>query len=286
MPNYFSIWNNHLFNIILFFLYDDYKNNECAFNDNQRVIIAGRKDLSPIPLKAFLEESDSMIEQRRGRTHKPQLLLNATKLTNFRYKLSQNLSAAQVEEINQMEVNGHADIQGRVRAILNSGATLDFDTISPNKNGVFMFYENLLLVDSSMPEILARLLVLSYSTDTRRLDQLTDIMTDLNPLGFPMTANTKYYEAKVKRFITDVALGLLPSQPWEATRQSSGILVVTEKGDIDCYHVIYTAALEDYLFHDLKFETASAKRHGFGSIVCGEDGNQYFTLNLQLRFIR
>lgn len=216
----------------------------------------------------------------------PPTLLNATKLTNFRYKLSHNLSNVKVDEINAMLVRGKADIQGRVRAIVNEGVSLLFDTINPDKNGNYIFLENLILIDSSMPNILADLLVLSYSEDTRLLDVLTEKLTKLNPLGFPMKTNTKYYEAKVKRFITDVALGMIPSQPWEASHQAAGVLVVTETGNIDCYHVIYKDSLDDYLYHDLKFETPSATRHGFGSIEIGDDGNQYFTLNLQLRFIK
>ena len=57
-------------------------------------------------------------------------------------------------------------------------------------------------------------------------------------------------------------------------------------GDIDCYHVLYKDTLEEYLFHDLKFETASASRHEFANITADDKGNQYFTLNLQLRFIQ
>lgn len=216
----------------------------------------------------------------------PPTLLNATKLTNFRYKLSHNLPIDTVNRINAMLFRDKADIQGRVRAIINEDVSLIFDTINPDRNGNYMFLENLILIDSSMPEILAHLLVLSYTEDTRVLDALTEKLTSLNPLNFPMKANKMYYEAKVKRFITDVALGMLPSQPWEASHQAAGVLVVKETGNIDCYHVIYKDSLDDYLYHDLKFETASATRHGFGLIETGDDGNQYFTLNLQLRFIR
>lgn len=217
----------------------------------------------------------------------PPTLLNATKLTNFRYRLSQPLATEQVNRINSMLDNkGHADIQSRVRAIITAGSTLEFDSIHPNKKGEYLFYENLILIDSSLPEIIARLLVMSYTENTRLLDELTEKMSTENPLNFPMRANKKYYEAKVKRFVTDVALGMLPSQPWEATHQSSGVLVVTETGDIDCYHVIYKASLDDYLYHDLKFETPSASRHGFGSIETDENGTQYFSLNLQLRFLK
>ena len=217
----------------------------------------------------------------------PPTLLNATKLTNFKYRLSQPLTTEQVDKINSMLDNkGHADIQSRVRAIIAAGSSLEFDSINPNKKGEYLFYENLILIDSSLPEIIARLLVMSYTENTRLLDELTEKMSAENPLNFPMRANKKYYEAKVKRFVTDVALGMLPSQPWEATHQSSGVLVVTETGDIDCYHVIYKASLDDYLYHDLKFETPSASRHGFGSVETDETGTQYFSLNLQLRFLK
>ena len=217
----------------------------------------------------------------------PPTLLNATKLTNFRYRLSQPLTTEQVDQINSMLDNkGHADIQSRVRKIIAAGSKLEFDSINPNKKGEYLFYENLILIDSSLPEIIARLLVMSYTENTRLLDELTEKMSVENPLNFPMRANKKYYEAKVKRFVTDVALGMLPSQPWEATHQSSGVLVVTETGDIDCYHVIYKASLDDYLYHDLRFETPSASRHGFGSIETDKNGTQYFSLNMQLRFLK
>ncbi|MBR0024012.1 MAG: HpaII family restriction endonuclease [Muribaculaceae bacterium] len=217
----------------------------------------------------------------------PPTLLNASNVTNFKYRLTKNLPTEIINQINSMfNKKGKADIQRRVRTIINSGVSLEFCTIAPNKKGEYLFLENLILIDSLMPEILAHLLVMSYTENTRLLDELTAKLTMLNPLNFPMRANKKYYEAKVKRFVTDVALGMLPNQPWDANHQAAGILVVTESGNIDCYHVIYKSTLDEYLYHDLKFETPSATRHGFGYIETGEDGQQYFTLNLQLRFIR
>lgn len=217
----------------------------------------------------------------------PPTLLNASGITNFEYRLSKNLPQEEVDRINSIcTKKGSADIQGRVKAIVETGISLNFFTISPNKNGESIFLENLILIDSSMPEILAYLLKLGYLGNTKKLDELTDKLAAENPLGFPMKSNKKYYEAKVKRFVADVALGMVPSQAWDATPQASGMLVVKDSGDIDCFHIIYKAALEDYLFHDLKFETPSASRHDFGYIYTCEDGNQYFKLNLQLRFIR
>ena len=59
---------------------------------------------------------------------------------------------------------------------------------------------------SNMPQILAWLLYTSFSTGERRLDKLTEMITEANPMGFPMTVNTKHYEAKVKRLLMDFAL--------------------------------------------------------------------------------
>lgn len=217
----------------------------------------------------------------------PPTLLNATNLTNFKYKLSENLPDEKVAQINSMvNKRGQADIKGRVRAILDQQVSLEFSTINPNAKGEYVFLENLMLVDSLLPQIVSDLLVLSYSEDTRVLSSLTDKLSEINPLRFPMKTNKKQYEAKVRRFVTDVALGMVPSSPWEAAHQVYGMLVVNTKGEIDCYHIIYRKSLEDYLYENLKFETASASRYGFGKIETESDGCQYFTLNLQLRFTK
>lgn len=217
-------------------------------------------------------------------------LVNASLLTNFHYRLTKPLTKEQVEFVNNMKVKQGSkqvtDVMGRLSKIKEFGAELQFCGIQPNKNNENVFLENLILVDSCMPQILAWLLYTSFSTGERKLDKLTEMITEANPMGFPMTVNTKHYEAKVKRLLLDFALGMLPGQPWEATDLASGVLVVKPSGDIDCYHVLYKDTLEEYLFHDLKFETASASRHEFASIEIDSKGNQYFALNLQIRFIQ
>ena len=123
---------------------------------------------------------------------KTQALLNATNLTNFKYKLSKNLPEEKVAEINSMvDSRRHADIKGRIRAILNEHVSLEFTTINPDAKGEYVFLENLMLVDSMLPQIISHLLVMSYSEDTRLLDALTDKLSELNPIGFPMKTKKK-----------------------------------------------------------------------------------------------
>lgn len=217
-------------------------------------------------------------------------LVNASLLTNFYYRLSHPLNQEQIDFINKMKVKSGTkfvtDVKGRLSKIKEYGSELHFCGIHPNSKNENVFLENLIVVDSCMPQILAWLLLDSFSTGERRLDKLTERITEANPMKFPMTVNKKHYEAKVKRLLMDFALGMLPGQPWDATDLASGVLVVKPSGDIDCYHVLYKDTLEEYLFHDLKFETASATRHKFATVETDSDGNQYFTLNLQIRFIK
>ena len=272
--------------------FDEFRKNTCCPNIKcySKNLGNGEKDKSDLyivihdfvtgqtPIQGFSIKSE---------IGEPPTLLNATNLTNFKYKLSENLPEEMVAQINSMvNKRGQADIKGRVRAILDQHVSLEFSTINPNAKGNYVFLENLMLVDSMLPQIVSNLLVLSYSEDTRILSSLTDKLSEINPLGFPMKTNKKQYEAKVRRFVTDIALGMVPSAPWEAAHQAYGLLVVNTKGEIDCYHIIYRKSLEDYLYENLKFETASASRYGFGKIETGSDGCQYFTLSLQLRFTK
>ena len=42
--------------------------------------------------------------------------------------------------------------------------------------------------------------------------------------------------------------------------------------------------MEDYLYHNTRFERASRSRYNFGSLYRGNDGLVYMKLNLQIRF--
>lgn len=95
-----------------------------------------------------------------------------------------------------------------------------------------------------------------------------------------------FYTYKVKRFLTDIALGMMPSKVWTGEYDATGgYLVIKESGDILCYHIHQRNEFENYLFENTKLETASSSRHGFGKIY-EKDGDVFFNLNLQIRFVR
>jgi hypothetical protein len=84
-----------------------------------------------------------------------------------------------------------------------------------------------------------------------------------------MTLNflTPFTNTKCKRFLTDVALGMMPSKVWGGLYDATGgYLIVKSDGEILCYHIYNRNQFEDYLFHNTKLETASSTRHEFGKV--------------------
>ena len=149
-----------------------------------------------------------------------------------------------------------------------------------------IFSNNLVLIDSLLPEILSQIVFDFYSSEFSHLTDLVNKTADKNPLNFDIENEHKFYEYKIKRFLTDVALGMMPSKVWTGQYDATGgYLIVKENGDVLCYHIYNRNEFEDYLLNNTKLDTASSSRHGFGEIY-EANGDLYFNLNLQIRFIK
>jgi hypothetical protein len=148
-----------------------------------------------------------------------------------------------------------------------------------------IFKNNLVLIDSLLPNILAEVIQLFFTSNLSTISALTEEISSKNPLGYDTQFSHSFYEYKIKRFLTDVALGMMPSKVWVGLYDATGgYLIVKEDGEILCYHIYNRNQFEDYLFHNTKLETASSTRHDFGKVF-SEGENLYFKLNLQIRFI-
>jgi type II restriction enzyme len=90
----------------------------------------------------------------------------------------------------------------------------------------------------------------------------------------------------MKRFLSDIALGMMPSKVWTGKLDATGgYLIVKGNGDILCYHIYNRNEFEEYLLKNTKLDTASSGRHDFGYIY-KENEQLYFKLNLQIRFLK
>ncbi|UBZ15796.1 HpaII family restriction endonuclease [Flagellimonas marinaquae] len=207
-------------------------------------------------------------------------LLNAGKTTNFIYKIENVvLTNQQIHAIN--EINTRSKIKDRIERIRELSGTFDFVRTESS-----VFGNNLTLIDSALPKILSELTCLFFTSGYTKMVDLVNEISKVNPLNFNFETNHPYYKYKIKRFLTDVALGMRAAEVWTGEFDATGgYLVVKEDGEVLCYHIYNRNEFEDYLLNNTKLETASSTRHDFGSIYL-EEGQLLFKLNLQIRFLK
>ena len=208
---------------------------------------------------------------------KPSTLLNAGKTTNFIYEIKNaNLTDEHLEQINSSRT-----IREKIELIHEKNGYLAYSNLENNT-----FKNNLLLIDSCLDEIVAEVVLIRYSFSDNRLKSLVAGLNQNNPLNYDISENHSFYSYKIKRLLTDIALGMMPAKVWDGKYDSTGgYLVIKEDGDILCYHIYNKNDFEDYLLNNTKLETASTSRHDFGYVY--KDGeNYYIKLNLQIRFLK
>lgn len=204
-------------------------------------------------------------------------LLNAGTTTNFTYVLTgAKLTDSEIEEINN--IPGHIE---RMKALLSKDCSLAFYDMDHQT-----FKNNLLFLDSSMPQFIAEcLMVNSIPGSPSSLKYAVEEVEKRNPFKFTGNNVIAFYEHKMKVLLVDAALGMTPANEWTGKYDANGgYLVVRKDGEIVCYHFYNRNDIEDYLYHNTCFERASRTRHHFGSLYRGGDGEVYFKLNLQIRF--
>lgn len=212
-------------------------------------------------------------------------LLNASKATNFKYKIDGiSLTETDVNEINKKFVKGRnnsPDIRAKINKVNYLTGTLYFDKVL-NKT----FYNNLTLVDSRLSEIVADIVLNYYSSNVSLISELTELSESENKLLFDNSNNHKFYKYKVKQFLTNIALGMMPASVYSGHYEATGgYLVVKDQGDLVAYHIYNKREFENYLYFNTKLDTPSTSRHDFGKLYI-ESGNCYINLNLQIRFIK
>ncbi|MCF0186285.1 MAG: HpaII family restriction endonuclease [Bacteroidaceae bacterium] len=204
-------------------------------------------------------------------------LLNATLATNILYNIEGvNLTDEDIKSINSIEEH-----LPRMQAIVDRGGRFFYSNVEHPT-----FKNNLLFLDSCMPEFIAECLIVdSMPNATSMIKDAVELVAENNPFGFTGSDIVAFYEHKMKVLLLDVALGMTPSKEWKGRYDANGgYLVVRKDGEIVCYHFYNRNDVEDYLYHNTRFERGSRSRHNFGSLFRGEDGLVYIRLNLQIRF--
>lgn len=213
----------------------------------------------------------------KSRLGSPSTLINAGKTTNFIFEVTGNVSDAVMNEFNTCSK------LFRDRFALLSRNNCDISYYGMEND---IFESNLLLLDSSLPEICAEMLKIYFVNGIANVKEALDKVAESNPLRYNLSKGHPFYNYKFKKLLTECALGMLPSKTWNGTADATGgYIIVREDGEVLCYHLFNRNEFENYLINNTKFETASTSRHEFGSIY-KNNGKYYLKLNLQIRFIK
>ena len=223
----------------------------------------------------------------------PPTLLNASEPTNIVYRVK-GLTNAQAAMINAL--TGSRKIMDRCRMILANATSIEYESYNSS-----VFADNLDVVDSALPKMVADLVKVHYFQqilesrnprkpgtfrDADKLSGAVELLGKNEPYASMVRRN--YCEIKIKRFLRACALGLMPSEVWDGKDDASGgYIIVLPDGRLVALYVYNTNLFEKYLYESTIFERASTTRHNYMTLYPdGETGDYLLKLNLQIRFNR
>ncbi len=204
-------------------------------------------------------------------------LLNPGKTTNFIYEVKG--FRGKVAEVNTIQTK--AQIRDRVRKISEQGGSFQYAGVSNEQ-----FESNMKMIDTVLPEFIAQMLLDFFSNTYRTVSDLTKELSESENMGKKFGLSLTNYEYKIKNFLDAIALGMVPSKPWDGfSKAQGGYIVVKENGDVVCYHLYNRDEFRSYLYENTRFDAPSTTRYGYGELY-KENGKLFFKLNLQIRFLK
>lgn len=205
-------------------------------------IISGRDDTFGFSIKSQLGS--------------PSTLLNASRSTNFTFKLVGNkVSDSEIEKFHEFKKFSDKfdylkTLETDIEYIETDNKTLEF---------------NLKMVTSEMPVIFAELMKNYYQGKANMLSELIEIISDTSVVD--TLDNKTYLEHNIKDMLTNIALGMVPNTLWTGNYEvTGGYIIVKDDGDVVCYHIYNRNAFRNYMLKNTRFDTPSKSKHGFGSI--------------------
>ena len=253
-----------------------------AFLDRISVNTLKAKSSDKADIRIKIHDINTGYESVQGFSIKSRLggastLVNAGKTTNFIYEVTGNPTDDIIEGFETCSKK----FKDKMAYLKDEGCSLSYIGMENDT-----FESNLLLIDGDLPQICAYMLTEYYSTGANTVEKALDSIVAANPMNYNLTKGHPFYQYKFRKFLTESALGMLPSKAWDGTADATGgYIIVREDGEVLCYHLFNRNEFENYLLKNTKFETASTSRHQFGSIY-KENGKYYLKLNLQERFIK
>jgi hypothetical protein len=203
-------------------------------------------------------------------------LFNASKnSTNFLY----NLVIPKALDFKSLKSQlQEMSIQKRMKELEKHSISLKFHAVVSET-----FNKNLSLIDTQMGQIMGNLVRLYYTSEESRIDKLTLLINNEDPLSVREQGKI-LYQHKIKEFLKASALGMTAARSWDGMVDATGgYIVVKEDGHLVCYHIYNMNEFSKYVYVNTYLDTPSTSRHDHG-VFYQENGEWFVKLNLQIRF--
>lgn len=224
-------------------------------------------------------------------------LFNTGYGNNFIYSVQNNLNES-VLEFNKRTykpLGGLSKLSFRLQELERLNSSISFKTVQSKQ-----LWRNLKMVDGDLPDILAWALYYRWLHQESSLIGVSDLLEKNDPLNFynNQPNEQKLYEYKLKRFLTEAAMGMTSETAWMGEYDSfGGVIIAKSDGDIVCFHIYDFNLFRNYLLDNTKFEQpatgedpltpgkarSKGKKYYYGWLY-EEDVDLFYKINLQIRF--
>lgn len=147
-----------------------------------------------------------------------------------------------------------------------------------------LYTDNMVLIRDSMPLIMSYCVLdrLILSDSNYEVQETTERIAKANPLN--VSKPDYFYEKSIKDFLMAGFTGMTAAREWDGREQvSGGYIVVTDNGDVLCYHAADREFFRDYLYKNTHFEYVDTNKYKW-SYIEKINGEYYLPLNVSIRF--
>jgi len=210
----------------------------------------------------------------------PSTLLNASKHTNFKFKII-GLNKDIFKDIAENYIDGpSSEIKKVIKAIYENWWKLEF--CKWGNSGVFE--DNLLKIDSFMPDIIWEVLKSYYRWLWSKLLDIVPTIKD-----YPKFVENWLTEANIilnlKKLLIAVASVMMPNTPRNGFKTwAKWYIIVKYDGNLVGFYIYNEDEFWEYLINNIKLDTPSTSRYWIW-VPTFEDEGAFLYLNLQIRFI-
>lgn len=212
-------------------------------------------------------------------------LLDGGRTANLKLEQSGiRFSQPAVNKINYTEEPENPnEVARRMMYIESVGGILKYSDVADK-----IFRSNLSLIDLNIGRVLAEMVRTMHLDNIYRIDELTAIIEDRNPLKIKEELIRKhlYYRHKIKEFLLALAQGMRPTKQYDGRDSAiDGFVMVDAKGEMLCYRKTERQVFADFLFTHTRLEKGQPDKDKYGYLE-RENRVYYLKLNLKVGFVK